>query len=147
MGTSKHNFQFCAKHVRPCHAEEKYLCLDIMEVVIGFSMLKKAKNRTQKRTRMTCQTKVTCQKRETCQIRTNMSKKRNMPKSKERRKKTEKKRAKIARCLIKKVKTNFILFVSTLAKAFFAFRAFLYTLLGGPIVQISIYFFYEIYLL
>jgi len=58
-------------------------------------------------------------KRETCR------------KSKERRKKTEKKRAKIARCLIKKVKTNFILFVSTLAKAFFAFQAFLYTLLGG----------------
>merc|ERR1711890_75421 len=88
-------------------------------------------------------------KRETCQMRTNMSKKRNMPKSKERRKKTEKKRAKIARCLIKKVKTNFILFVSTLAKAFFAFQAFLYTLLHleGPIVQISIYFFYEIYLL
>jgi len=25
LQTSKHNFQFCAKHVRPCHAEEKYL--------------------------------------------------------------------------------------------------------------------------
>jgi len=70
LQTSKHNFQFRAKHVEPCHAEEKYLsndkkisvlfavlmcaeyfCLDIMEVVIGFSMLKKAKNETQKRTK------------------------------------------------------------------------------------------------
>jgi len=87
LQTSKHNFQFRAKHVEPCHAEEKYLsndkkisvlfavlmcaeyfCLDIMEVVIGFSMLKKAKNETQKRTRMTCQR------------RANMSKKKNMSK-------------------------------------------------------------------
>merc|ERR1712130_1072420 len=68
LQTSKHNFQFRAKHVEPWHAEEKYFCLDIMEVVIGFSMLKKAKNETQKRTRMTCQR------------RANMSKKKNMSK-------------------------------------------------------------------
>jgi len=142
LQTSKHNFQFRAKHVKPCHAEEKYLsndkkisvlfanlilmcaecfCLDIMEVVIGFSMLKKAKNETQKRTRMTCQIRTKMSKKKSKHVK----KRETCRKSKERRKKTEKKRAKIARCLRKKVKTNFILFVSTLAKAFFAFQAFL----------------------
>ena len=28
LQTSKHNFQFRAKHVEPCHAEEKYLSND-----------------------------------------------------------------------------------------------------------------------
>jgi len=28
LQTSKHNFQFRAKHVKPCHAEEKYLSND-----------------------------------------------------------------------------------------------------------------------
>merc|ERR1712105_48971 len=91
----------------------EYFCLDIMEVVIGFSMLKKAKNETQKRTRMTCQRKA------------NMSKKRNMPKKQ--RKEKEDREEKGQNCTLpeKKVKTNFILFVSTLEKAFFAFQAFL----------------------
>jgi len=142
LQTSKHNFQFCAKHVRPCHAEEKYLsndkkdfrafCNFDFDVCLIFLLryygscyrlqhVEKGKERNTEEDKNDMpkkskhvkkekhvKEKQTCQKRETCR------------KSKERRKKTEKKRAKIARCLRKKVKTNFILFVSTLEKAFFA---------------------------
>jgi len=90
LQTSKHNFQFRAKHqkyVKPCHREEKYLSNDkkisvLFAIVILMSALfllryygscyrlqhvEKAKNKTQKRT---------------CQRRANMTKwkKRNMPK-------------------------------------------------------------------
>jgi len=39
LQTSKHNFQFCAKHVRPCHAEEKYLSNDKKKISVLFAIL------------------------------------------------------------------------------------------------------------
>ena len=62
----------------------------------------------------------------------------------------KRKGAKIARCLMVKyqaVEINFILFIEKLLEAFFCFSSISVYSLGGPIVQISIYFFYEIYLL
>ena len=88
----------------------------------------------------------TCHKEQTCQ------KERNMPKKvKERRKKTEVKREKGPKLHAAwwwniKVEINFILFIEKLLEAFFCFSSISVYSLGGPIVQISIYFFYEIYL-
>ena len=115
-----------------------YFCLDIMEVVIGFSMLK-SNNKTQKRTRRVIKSKHV-KKKETCR-----------KKVKERRKKTEVKREKGPKLHAAwwwniKVEINFILFIEKLLEAFFCFSSISVYSLGGPIVQISIYFFYEIYL-
>ena len=105
LQTSKHNFQFRAKHqkyVKPCHKEEKYLSkmCQMISVLFAIVILMSAlfllryygscyRLQHVKKQQQNTEEDKTCHKEQTCQ------KERNMPKKvKERRKKTEVKREK-----------------------------------------------------
>jgi len=100
-----------------------YFCVDIMEVVIGFSMLKTIQNTEEDKT---------CEKEQTCEKRKKHAEKSKRTEKEDRSRKREKgPKLHAAWWLNIKVEINFILFIEKLLEAFFAFQAFLYTLLGG----------------
>jgi len=150
LQTSKHNFQSQAKHEHILNFQIvlrgkifpsavridmflcslaiwfwclPYFCLAIMEVVIGFSMLKTTQNTEEDKT---CEKELTCEKRKKHAEKSKRTEKEDRSRKREKGPKLH-----AAWWLNIKVEINFILFIEKLLEAFFAFQAFLYTLLGG----------------